>query len=335
MKQTTLFILLYLPLFLSAQSPSDYAYHAEPCYEPGQTCEATVIAWSGLRLREKPDFKARSLAVIPYGEAVTYSSDESMKLFGVPYQYDTDSIPGHWQKVRWKGQAGYIFNAYLAGSVWKMDKPVYLLYEKVYGCWSDAYISRDYHYYGFYPNADTTMLIIKEQRPIFFTLPDEGMGNSNATFTFKQKQVSYFALATREPLTISSFRVKTSGKVLHGNPYTGIIPDSVKLTVPDSPWEIRVKMDDEKYPPTSDPAPRPYLRDKNTGAWHYLLPERNVWFSTLHLVWSGDFDGDGITDFMLAMGDDHYYQHLLFLSKDAGKWRFVRLAGRYGWEDCC
>lgn len=336
MNRSSLILLLFAASFTAtAQSPSDYAFRSRECFEPGQTCEAMVIAWSGLRLREKPDFKARTLALLPYGQKVTFSRDSLDRRYAQPLVYDSDSIPGYWQWVAAPGKSGYVFSAYLAGSVWKMTKPFYLLYEQSAWCWNDAYLSDSYHYYGVYPNDDTSQLVIREMKPLFYTPPDDGYGETT-TFTFKQSEVSLFAFATREPFVGHAFRIKAPEKAVKLVYRPDQDPETERIEVPDSPWEIKfagIRSDGaENEQPYST---RPVLRDKITGAWHYLFPDQYQWFGHVQLLWSGDFDGDGITDFMLEVGSDHDLGHALFLSSNPGKWHFVRLAGMYWWGDCC
>lgn len=329
-KQICLYLLLLIPILAVAQYPQDYLIRAENnC--AGDTCEAVVLAPSGLKMRAQPNFSAKSIAVIPFGKKVKYVSNPQ-PWEQRPFQFDADSVAGEWRRVFWKGKSGYAFSGYLGRGIFKMDKPFYLLAENAAACWDDAFMASNYHYYGVYPNRDTSALTIKKHQPLFFNKHEYDMGG--VTFSFRQKRLSYFAFASAEPFPEGVVRVSKSKQTLDVDWHQPANTTS-KINIPNTTWEIQVKfetLNDEHN--HENRRPRLLIRDKKTGTWHYLF-DRDIYFEHIALDWYGDFDGDGLQDFMLYLSTGHYGGMMLFSSKNPGKWQFVKMIGVYFWGDCC
>lgn len=329
-KQICLYLLLLVPILAVAQYQNDYLIRADyNC--GGDTCEAVVLAQSGLKMRAQPNFSAKSIAVIPFGKKVRYVSNpqpsEQRQL-----QFDADSVAGEWQRVFWQGKSGYAFSGYLGRGIFKMDKPFYLLAENAAACWDDAFMASNYHYYGVYPNRDTSALTIREHQPLFFNTEEDGMGG--VTFSFRQKRLSYFAFATVEPFKEGVVSVSKSRQTLDVDWHQPANTTS-KINIPNTTWEIQTKLEtlnDERN--HENTRPRLLIRDKKTGTWHYLF-NGDMYFERITLDWCGDFDGDGLQDFMLYLSTGHYGVMMLFTSKNPGKWQFVKMIGVYFWGDCC
>ncbi len=294
------------------------------------TCEAVVIAPSGLKLRAQPSFSAKAITVIPFGKKVRhlkkFQGTEPNKVV-----FDADSIPGNWLKLFWQGKEGYAFSAYLGRGILKMDQPFYLLAEKSAWCWDDSYISSDYHYYGVYPNADTSSLTIRKAQPLFYN--NRAEGNDGITFSLRQKRDSYFAFASKEPFEEAKIRVFKSRQRI-GYQETPQPDLNQKIQIPYSDWELKMTMAKVTENGETYDKPRLIIRDKKTGSWHYLMDSYHS-FEMVELLWCGDMDGDGVQDFMLNVGASHYGGMVLFLSKNQGKWKFVKMAGAYFGQDCC
>lgn len=315
---------------LAAQQDNEYLVQANYNDNNMQYIEAIVIAPSGLKMRGKPDFTSKPITVIPYSERVKYSSTTQKEYPDVVY--DADSVGGFWFHVSWKGKQGYAFSGYLGQGIFKMDKNFYLLCEQSAYCWDDAYISSGYNYYGVYPNKDTSSFTIKKLPPLFYKSNVDIM--AGITFKFKQKQRSYFAFASKSPFPEGPLAVTTSQQ--HFNFYDNNLPVSKqKISVPNTSWEIKARLDTvDENGASMYPDLRLIIVDKTSGAWHYLF-DKTVYFNDVSLRWCGDMDGDGVQDFMLDINTDHSVAMMLFLSKNAGKWNFVKLAGMYFWGDCC
>jgi hypothetical protein len=325
-------LLIFISGALTLTAQNDDAYRIVADSYDQDTCGDVVIAFSGLKLRAKPQFDSKTIAVIPLGEKIKYTCG-SWEVAHRKMVYDTDSVAGYWYHVFWKGKQGFAFSGYLGRGILKMNKPFYLLSENSAWCWDDAYISPDFYYYGVYANADSTSFEVKKQRPLFFNNNTDGMGG--ITFSFRQKQASYFAFASKAPSKEGRFQVSKSSQEIRYEWNTQPGPEQ-KIQVPHTSWEIKTKMETAlDAGGSSYDTRRLIILDNKTGAWHYLFDASLIHFSTVQLGWSGDMDGDGIQDFMLNIGSDHSGGMMLFLSKDPGKWKFVKMAGIYFWGDCC
>lgn len=326
MKNLLLLLFCFPAIALFAQSDPVYLIRASEGNYDLQQCRAIVLAPSGLKLRSKPDFKASVIAVIPYTKEVSYSC-RNLEYGNGSTIYDADSIPGVWVPVFWRGYNGFAFSAYLGNGIFKMDRPFYLLAENVGGCWDDSYISSEYQYYGVYFNSDSSAFVIKKRKPTFFSYLE--YGTFNTSFTFKQPQRAVFAFASREAFNEGSFTI-TSPKEQLKYDWDGSMPTH-SIQIPKTTWEVKIKLEHSE---TEGDRLRLLIRDRSSGAWHYLL-DKDTYFSHVSLRWSGDMDGDGIQDFMLNVGSEHEGGMVLFLSKNRGKNELIRLAGKYFWGDCC
>lgn len=99
------FLLFLLPSLAFAQSPCplDVQYQ--------------VLAPSGLRMRAEPDLKAKPVAAVPKDSLVWGCSD----VFG---DLQVEGISGHWRKVSYHGQEGYMFDGFLKTVTYKKETPV-------------------------------------------------------------------------------------------------------------------------------------------------------------------------------------------------------------------
>lgn len=329
-KQICLYLLLLIPILAAAQHLKDYLIYADDDCK-GDTCEAVVLALSGLKMRAQPDFRSKTMVVVPFGKKIRYVFDlEQSEDYQVPY--DVDSVAGKWCRIFWQGKSGYAFSGYLGKGIFRMDKPFYLFEENAATCGDNAFISPNYHYYGVFPNGDTSAFTIKKHQPLFFNMQVGFIGGAN--FSFRQKQLSYFAFATVEPFKEGVVSVSKSKQTLYVDwhqPATA----TPKISIPNTTWEIMVKFETVKNENGLEYSrPRLQIRDKKTGSWHYLF-DGDVNFYYVALDWSGDFDGDGIQDFMLSTKSGLSGSRMLFGSKNTGKWQFVKMIGVYFWGDCC
>lgn len=69
----------------------------------------TVIATSGLTLRQAPDSKSPVVKIIPFGEVVTLRSDQPDTTFASRVGW----VDGQWKVVEHEGDVGFIFDGYL------------------------------------------------------------------------------------------------------------------------------------------------------------------------------------------------------------------------------
>ena len=110
---------------------------------------------------------------------------------------------------------------------------------------------------------------------------------------------------------------------------------NTSIPIPGTFWELKIKTVEENR---NNDAPyshnRLIIRDIKSGAWHYLT-DQDMYLGEIKIDWCGDIDGDKIPDLMLTDMSDHGMGTMLFLSKNAGKWKYLKLAGVYYWGDCC
>jgi hypothetical protein len=328
MKNYFLVLTVIFNLAFTAQSQDQYKILANGCV--GDTCESVVIAQSGLKIRTLPSFTSKTIAIVPFESKIKHLVSKQQQN-GEPAFMDRDSVQGYWKMAFWQGKKGYVFSGYLGLGILKMNQPFYLFSENNSACWDDAYISLDYNYYGVYPNFDSTSYIIKKCQPIFYNT-NEVDGWGGTTFKFKDEKPSLFAFATQEPFLEGQFNISKDKNVIRSWNEDNV--SNVKINIPNTNWEVKFK-DDNKKGATSYKDPSLIIKDKKTGVWHNLIDDEN-YVAEAQLAWCGDMDGDGLQDFMLYVtSGKHDGGMILFLSKNAGKWKFVKLVGSYVRGGCC
>lgn len=65
-----------------------------------------VIAFSGLKLRHSPDSESKVLRIIPFGERLKLIEKQDSSFL-------VEWLEGGWSKVRFEGEEGYVFDAFL------------------------------------------------------------------------------------------------------------------------------------------------------------------------------------------------------------------------------
>lgn len=301
------------------------------------SCESAdcgiVLALSGLRLREMPSFDSKTIVTIPFAAKV-----ERKDIHPKDGEYDNplyspDSIPGWWEKIIWKGKTGYAFNAFLGEGIKKMDRDFYLLFEDAAACWSDAYASLEYHYYGLFLSKDGTKSEIKRIKPSFISFYGED-GGGGTIISADEKSESVFLFATKAPFAEDGpvkmhkmfprwpqkdqtdniiFRYETKYNSIH---------------IPNSNFELSA------FRRTADASELSiYLKDRATGKTQLLIEEFGL--ESAQLSWCGDLDRDGVQDFLITGSGSHSGYSFLYLSRNAGKGKITKRAGMYIWGDCC
>lgn len=71
-----------------------------------------TIAQNGLNMRNAPSDKAEVLTTIPYGAQVTMVENTNETNFEI-YQININGMSCNWTKVKYKGQEGFVIDAYL------------------------------------------------------------------------------------------------------------------------------------------------------------------------------------------------------------------------------
>jgi len=73
--------------------------------------EFTVVAPSGLSLRNNPNLSSKKLEIIPFGTLITIMNVS--QIFNTDEMKTIDSRPGNWVKTKFNGKEGYVFSGYL------------------------------------------------------------------------------------------------------------------------------------------------------------------------------------------------------------------------------
>ena len=286
-----------------------------------------VVARSGLKLREKPAFAAKTLALMPFAQKVKLLElprfTETGDLIGT---WSPDSVYGAWLKVRWGKLEGYAFSAYLGSTILEMTKDLYLLSAKGSWCSDDSYFSTAYHYYGVFPEKDSTW-VRRAVQPAF-TVHWSGMfGMGNYAKLKVMGPQPLFLLASRRPMPEGPIPASNRRGYLPGNPSQGM-PLAPKTSAT-SPWTFEIQSFPDKY---GQPVPHTIVKNSDTGQTQSLAAEP---FPPDYLVWEGDLDGDGIPDLILSDFKDIITTWHLYLSRNAPAGQFLHKVSAYSFSGCC
>jgi hypothetical protein len=290
-------------------------------------------------MRESPEFSGKVLATIPFGSKVKVFPNAADSNFVYDnHLFDSDSISGNWVKVVFLGKTGFVFDAYLGYGIRKMDKSMKLIMEDAAGCWSDAYASKAYYYYGVFLGKDRKTASIKIIRPVFHTTREEVTGTSMHA---SGKERPFFILVTKEPLAEEgpvkrfSFTTKIAfedpkegnfGLIRYGN----LLPP---VRIPEGNWEI-TGLNQKKT--GGDPVYDEnviQLKDFKSGQIQVIL-DASYGIHNARVVWCGDLDRDGIQDLMIMCDNGQEGFCALFLSRNAPKGKLMLLADIYYWGAC-
>ncbi len=328
----------YLPLFLclffqtlviAQRKNTDYISN---CYDD-KTC-AVVIAYSGLKIRDKPSFESKTLCIVPFATRVLRLENKENRPY-IPPITTPDGISGNWELIRHGKIEGYAFNAFLGGDILKIKDKYTLLFEDMASCWSDCFVSltTPYNYYAVLTNKDSTVSELKKITPGFYTNND----GWNTSIYCAEKRASSFILITKDEISEGPLQVYKIQQEICNMVYdykeTKNKFINQKVAIPESNWVLEAKETVIKGKDLTQV--KLFLRDKNTGQKQQLsAPDFDC--RDAKVLWCGDFDRDGIMDFMIGMGDgDESYNIHLFLSRDAPTGKLVKPAGVYSFQDCC
>lgn len=326
----SLFFACTLASLCNAQEVPEYIVRCASPHENGFDSTVVVVARSGLKLREKPSFEAKTLALMPFAQKVKLLEmpqfDESGDLIAV---CTPDSIPGAWLKVRYGKKTGYAFSAWLGSSIVKMSKPYYLLSAQGSWCIDDSYISDRYRYYGIF--QDQRGACTRRMIQLEFWVRWTSMYGTGAYCKLRVRgEQPLFVLASQKELPEGPVAGTGRKGYLPGNNMGEL---SALANIPESPWEFAIR-----YVRTEDSEvliPQAIAKSRQSGMI-YRLGEAADWYDTPQfLVWEGDVDGDDALDFILSVQREITSSWQLFLGGEPIPGFIIRVASQYTFSGCC
>lgn len=313
------------------QSRAEYAVFYPPA-KNGRPQRSVVIDLRGLQLRTGPSFQDSLVVTIPFAETVRSvpQRPDSTPDAGSKMTWSADSIPGFWEKIRWRGTSGYAFNAFLAPGILEMKEDFYLLMEDRGDCWFDAYPSVDYNFYAVFAHTDSLHRMLRRVKPVFYS--HRGGRSAGVAVRSGARQPAQFLIVSKSPLAEGPFRWqkvdrplfrrkqdRASGQfAIHAAevPLSELVLEGSRVATPEGAM-LEV-----------------LLRDKKTARTQTLL-QVSEQADLPRLLWFGDLDGDALTDFMLSYGGkDGSTVYALFLSRGAAEGLLVRPAVSYTVRRC-
>lgn len=136
--------------------------------QPYQT-DLTVVAVSGLNMREEPSLNSKKICSIPFGTII-----QGQNSITDGHEIELDGLMGKWVQAQYKGLTGFVFSAYIYRGKWvaeskgDINKDFRLLQEGFY-CESINY-SPYLHWYALLQNGTSTIL---KKVNVSITLYDE------------------------------------------------------------------------------------------------------------------------------------------------------------------
>lgn len=328
MKNLCLFICFsgFLPA-LFAQPETEFAVRCPYPGEPDFDSTVVVTALSGLKMRDQPSFRGKTIALMPFAQKVKLLT---LPRFNEPGdhigEYSPDSIYGSWLKVRYEKQVGYAFSAYLGSTIKKMTADYHLLSANGSWCSDDSYVSKSYHFYGIFPEKDSTW-VRRSVEPVFSVHWTALFGVANYGKIKVRGRQPLFLIASRMPMPEGEIPATNRRGYFSGNP--AVEQPFARETIPASPWIFEIK----PFLVENDHLMRhTRLTNRHTGQTQALVVEH---FPPDQIVWEGDLDGDGVMDFILGRFQDIEMTWYLFLSKGAPPGQWFREVSRYIFSGCC
>lgn len=278
-----------------------------------------VIANGGLRLREQPGKKSKIITTLPFGTDVVYVSQQS---FGTDSILVNDTyIYGSWVKVKSQKQTGYVLDIYL--DYWEKHRSIavetvneqFVLLLPGCGCNQENIYNPDsWTWYGYFKSGDGQYTV--ETVDISY---------------YRTQQYTCDLLINASKIKNLEFIIGTKGP--HPGKKAGTFVGDVSLrSYPNSPinhqairdLSLELEVADNGY------SNQLYLVKNNQKQ----LLSRPDFDYPARVVFAGDIDGDGITDYVICYGDKGAIIGL-YLSGQAQKGDLIRLVSFYYGGYCC
>lgn len=299
---------------------------------------ARVISTTGLSLRAAPRADARRLAVASTNAKVEVLDSSAAVLDSLPGLLVTAPQPyrvarhGHWVKVRFDGQTGYMLDLFLKSDAYwrKPGMPLaglnkdFHIWEPGGGCRDNFYYDPSFHYYGLYvaPDGESSELRPVDVRQ--FIQRDDFL---SSFWMAEDMDYLHLIIGARHPLPIG----RDCGAYTSAGKRTYL----TEAIEPGSGDHLRSMHDYDLVPDTA--GNRYWGRAiflERAGLRQKLNPKEVPVLPLVGAMWIGDLDGDGHNDYVLNYGEKVAHT-ILYLSSQRGKGELVRPVAVYYSGYCC
>lgn len=303
----------------------------------------TVIAKSGLNLRTMPQETGEVLQLIPFGAQVEilgeahygyepaiashtyFYLDRNAKTGELEKLYYDVPLDGFWLKVRYEGQEGYAFSAYLHESM--KDEPedgVSLLFE---GANINFYYNPEWYWYALY--ADGKKQLLKEVKLDFFSLISDATGDAELhvkTNVIDKKAIMIVGSNTPMPYE------EINGMVLSGtkNIYNYMEQTIDRSILQQANLKLNANMNED-----GEHIFNALSVKGGAGAQQIVSTFDTCNFCAPLLIWYGDIDGDGKTDYLISEVTHYGGPIKLYLSSLADKNKLLKEVATWFPPACC
>lgn len=349
MKSACLFVLCFLTLSDASFSQRTF----------------TVISNNGLKLREKPDRNGRVLAVAPFGAKVTVLTKEKGNygkveydpparrdtiglLFPTRYNSRQAGHAGYWWKVRYSGKSGYMFSGFLADSALLHNSSREELNNQFRlrttegnaGATNNPEFDYGWHWYGLFQQPDS-QFAVKKVNPRYAV---EDFTGADGTYNYYSRAIVIQTDPPESPVYIigtrNAWKERTGINGFHqlNDPQVQFLPNSGELD-PVFMKKHGIEVAREKILVEGRwPIERWEWYILGEGGRRQRAAPLKVYDDyeapLSYLVWAGDLDGDGKTDYIFsAMGEMGY--EVLYLSTQLGNGAIAKPAAvLWSWYTC-
>ena len=274
------------------------------------------MAVNGLNLRESPSLKGIVIASIPFldkvklvQEADTYEDTVGTVSFG-GYNDFTQQIIGEWVKVQYQKKEGYVFNAYLMSEYFEEssqgEDSQYALSFPGTNCYENVHRNKDIRWKGVFKNGNSYE--VKEVNLEYYMSFDE-MGQWYGVTTDSNDSLLFMLGAVEDKFP--------NGQIAGRYRDYGMEFDYSKRSSTVENMTLHL-LEDEAYLSISE------------GNQQQKIESHGVVF----ILWKGDLDGDGKTDYIFTIGEKSS-STVLFLSSEAEEGQIVNPVASYFSGYCC
>lgn len=287
-----------------------------------------VIAKTGLNLRSEPTVKSKMVTKLPFGVKVEFVDDKSYGLDTLQLlegKQRPTAIIGHWVKVSYNGNIGYVNNAYLYmnESYRKRDQhnhyydSDYVLFEYQQTCLDNLYDLRRYKWYGYYSSDCTLRRInISYGRNVLDIaqlniIVDDDEGLDWIVGSKVELETGPLDYLVRDLYFYKSMPYDKSKKQYSGytEPYFDVTSSSINNR---NGFDIRIKQ----------------------GGKSQIIMDAANDSDLKGIKWMGDLDRDGKMDYIIMYGEKSY-RSFLYLSSQGGGSQLVKPVARFLNGYCC